>query len=98
MEFFFFVLNLYRICIFASIKIQEMRTIKFEVPDDLDLKDFDLSMIVASKLYEDGKLSSGQAAEMVGLSKRSFIELIGKYGVSVLSQSISDLHSDIANA
>ena len=43
-----------------------MRTIKFEVPDDLDLKDFDLSMIVASKLYEDGKLSSGQAAEMVG--------------------------------
>jgi predicted HTH domain antitoxin len=73
-----------------------MRTIKFEVPDDLDLKDFDLSMIVASKLYEDGKLSSGQAAEMVGLSKRAFIELLGKYGVSVLSQSISDLHSDIA--
>ena len=75
-----------------------MRTIKLNVPDDLDLKDFDLSMIVASKLYEDGKLSSGQAAEMVGLSKRAFIELLGKYGVSVLSQSISDLHSDIANA
>ena len=35
---------------------------------------------------------------MVGLSKRAFIELLGKYGVSVLSQSISDLHSDIANA
>ena len=75
-----------------------MRTIQFKVPDDLDLKDFDLSMIVASKLYEDGKLSAGQAADLAGLSKRAFIELLGKYGVSVFSQSISDLHSDIANA
>ncbi|MDO9154598.1 MAG: UPF0175 family protein [Paludibacter sp.] len=75
-----------------------MRTIQFNVPDDLDLKDFDFSMIVASKLYEDGKLSSGQAAEIAGLSKRAFIELLGRYGVSVFSKSISDLHSDIANA
>ena len=61
-----------------------MRTIHFNVPDDLDLKDFDLTMIVAT--------------ELVGLSKRAFIELLGRYGVSVLSPSISDLHSDIANA
>jgi predicted HTH domain antitoxin len=75
-----------------------MRTIQFKVPDDLDLKDADLSMILASKLYEDGRLSAGQAAELAGLSKRVFIELLGRYGVSVFSQSISDLHSDIANA
>ena len=75
-----------------------MRTIQFKVPDDIDLKDYDFSMIVASKLYEDGKLSSGQAAEVAGLSKRAFIELLGRYGVSVFSHSISDLHSDIANA
>jgi len=75
-----------------------MRTIQFKVPDDIDLKDYDFSMIIASKLYEDGKLSSGQAAEMVGLSKRTFIELLGRYGVSVFSSSISDLHSDLANA
>jgi len=75
-----------------------MRTIQFRVPDDIDLKDYDFSMIIASKLYEDGKLSSGQAAEIAGLSKRTFIELLGRYGVSVFSQSVSDLHSDIANA
>jgi len=75
-----------------------MRTIQFKVPDDIDLKDYDFSMIIASKLYEDGKLSSGQAAEMVGLSKRTFIEWLGRYGVSVFSSSISDLHSDLANA
>lgn len=75
-----------------------MRTIQLKVPDDIDLKDYDFSMIIASKLYKDGKLSSGQAAEIAGLSKRTFIELLGRYGVSVFSTSISDLHSDIANA
>lgn len=75
-----------------------MRTIKLKIPDDVDLKDVDFFMIIASKLYEDGKLSSGQAAEVAGLSKRTFIELLGKYGVSVFSNSLSDLKSDIANA
>jgi len=75
-----------------------MRTIQINVPDNLDLKDYDFSMIVAAKLYEDAKLSAGQAAELVGLSKRAFIEMLGKYGVSVFSQSVSDLQSDIKNA
>jgi len=75
-----------------------MRTIQLRIPDDVDLKDYDFSMIVAAKLYQDAKLSAGQAAEMVGLSKRAFIEMLGKYGVSVFSASVSDLHSDIENA
>jgi len=75
-----------------------MRTIQLRIPDSVDLKDYDFSMIIASKLYEEAKLSAGQAAEIVGLSKRAFIEILGKYGVSVFSTSISDLNSDIANA
>jgi predicted HTH domain antitoxin len=75
-----------------------MRTIKIQIPDSVDLKDYDFSMIIAAKLYEDAKLSAGQAAEMVGLSKRAFIEILGKYEVSVFSTLISDLHTDIANA
>ncbi|HET7360845.1 MAG TPA: UPF0175 family protein [Salinimicrobium sp.] len=74
-----------------------MRTIQLNIPDSVDLKDYEFSMIVAAKLYEDSKLSAGQAAEIAGLSKRAFIEMIGKY-VSVFSASTSDLHSDIANA
>jgi predicted HTH domain antitoxin len=75
-----------------------MRTILLKVPDKLDLMDFEYSMILAAKLYEEAKLSAGQAAEMVGLSKWAFIELLNKFGVSVLSNSILDLHSDIENA
>lgn len=75
-----------------------MRTIQLNIPDDIDMKDYDFSMIIASKLYADGKLSSGQAAEIAGLTKRTFIELLGRYEVSVFSHSIIDLHADIANA
>jgi len=75
-----------------------MRTIQINIPDSVGLKDYDFSMIVAAKLYEDAILSSGEAAKIVGLSKRAFIEMLGKYGVPVFSTSISDLHSDIANA
>ncbi len=75
-----------------------MKTIELRVPDDLEMKEYDLAMIIASKLYEDAKLTSGQAADMVGLSKKAFIEMLGKFGVSLFSTSVSDLHSDIQNA
>jgi predicted HTH domain antitoxin len=75
-----------------------MRTIQLNIPDSIDKNDSELAMIIASKLYEDGTLSSGQAADLAGLSKRTFIELLGKYGVSIFSTSVKDLESDIANA
>ncbi len=75
-----------------------MRTIAVELPDHLDLSEFDVKMILAAKLYEDGKLSSGQAAEMVGLSKRAFIETLGKYGVSVFGYTFEELEKDLGNA
>lgn len=75
-----------------------MRVIELKVPDNIDLKDYDFSMIVASKLYEDAVLSAGQAPEMVGLTKRAFVEMLGKYGVSIFSTSSSDLQSDILTA
>jgi predicted HTH domain antitoxin len=75
-----------------------MRTIHLHIPDDIDLTEYDFSMIIASKLYEEGKLSAGQASEIAGLSKRAFLELLGRFGVSVFSTSLSDLESDISNA
>ena len=75
-----------------------MKSIEIKVPDDLGMNDYDFTMIIASKLYAEAKLTAGQAAELVGLTKRAFIEMLGKYGVSVLSTSVSDLHADIANA
>lgn len=75
-----------------------MRIVQLNIPDSVDLKDSDFSMIVAAKLYEDAKLSAGQAAELAGFSKRAFLEILGNYGVSVFSTSVKDLYTDITNA
>jgi len=55
-------------------------------------------MLIASKLFEDGKLSSGQAAEIVGISKRAFIEILGKYNVSIFGYEYEELEEDLKNA
>ena len=68
------------------------------IPSSLNISDFEVSMIIASKLFSDGKLSSGQAAEIVGISKQAFIELVGKYEVSVFGYSVDELENDIENA
>ena len=75
-----------------------MNKITLNIPENINMKTFDLSVYVASKMYEDGLVSAGQASEMAGLSKRAFIELLGKYGVSLFSQSVDDLDKDITNA
>ena len=72
--------------------------IVLNIPENINSKTFDVSIYLAAKMYEDKLLSSGQAAEMVGLSKRTFIEILGKYGVSLFSQSTDDLKKDIENA
>jgi len=75
-----------------------MRTVNLKIPDTVDLDDKDIAMIVASTLYEKGKLSLGQAADLAGLSKATFAELLGKYGVSIFNYPPSDLSRDIKNA
>ncbi|MEL6133082.1 MAG: UPF0175 family protein [Bacteroidota bacterium] len=40
---------------------------------------------------------SGQGAEMVELSKDAFIELLGKYKVSIFQYDIDEIGEDIAN-
>ena len=78
--------------------IWSMRTLTLNIPDNLDIDNSEVAMLVATKLYEQGKLSLGQAAEVVGLTKRTFAELLGKYNVSIFNFPSSDLSSDVDNA
>ncbi len=68
----------------------EQTTVTIKIPKRLSLSEFEISMILAARLYETGRITSGQAAEMVGLSKRSFIELLGKYNVSVFGYTLDE--------
>ena len=75
-----------------------MKTLTLNVPETLDISNKDLAMLVSTQLYEQGKLSLGQAAEVAGLSKRTFAELLGNYNVSIFNFPASDLSKDVANA
>ena len=74
-----------------------MTVVTINIPKNVELNAFEIQMILATKLFETGKLSSGQAAEMVGLSKRTFIELLGKYEVSVFGYDFEELENDLKN-
>ena len=75
-----------------------MKTLTLNVPDSLDLDNEDIALLVSANLYEQGKLSLGQAAEVAGLTKRTFAELLGKYNVSIFNFPASDLSRDVVNA
>ncbi|CAC5345721.1 MULTISPECIES: UPF0175 family protein [Planktothrix] len=75
-----------------------LRTLQLNFPNTIEQSDDELRLLIAAKLYENGTLTSGQSAELAGLSKREFIQVIGNYNVSVFSTLVEDLEADIANA
>ena len=72
-----------------------MRTLTIKIPDTVDLEDREMVMYLASRLYEESKLSLGQAAELAGLSKRAFMEILGQYGVSLFNYNESELVKEL---
>lgn len=75
-----------------------MKTLTINIPDNLDLEDKEAKMLLASKLFEKGKITLGQAAELAGYSKRTFMELLKDYDVSIFNYSSDELEKDAENA
>lgn len=75
-----------------------MKTLNIDLPENLDLDALDVKLIIATKLFEQGRLSLGEAAETAGVSKRTFIELLGKYNVSLFNYGVDELEEDLRNA
>jgi predicted HTH domain antitoxin len=75
-----------------------MKTVMLNIPNDLELSDEEITMLLAARLYEQGKLSLGQAAEVTDLTKIAFVELLGNYNVSIFNAPVSDLSRDVVNA
>ena len=76
--------------------IHIMNVMTFQVQNDLAKHKTDTVRFVAAKLYESGKLSFGQAAEMAGLGKADNAEILSHYGVSFINYSLEDILQDVA--
>ena len=53
----------------------------------------ELRMLAAVKLYELGRLSSGRAAELAGMSRVEFLLSLGRYKVFPLEAELQDLEA-----
>lgn len=56
-----------------------------------NVNEAEVKMAVAAVLFERGFFSSGQAADFAGITKREFLENVGKYGVSIFGETEDDL-------
>lgn len=71
-----------------------MRTLEIEYPDDVlsGIDEMHLQVLAREafyvKLYEQGLLSSGRAAELLGMTRWDFLDLLGRYGVSYFDEAI----------
>ena len=80
------------------------RQIVIDVPEKVllaektDAKAFarELALLAAVKLYELGRLSSGRAAELAGISRVEFLLSLGRFKVSPFEAELEDLEREIA--
>lgn len=56
----------------------------------------ELAVLAAVKLYELGRLSSGRAAELAGMSRVEFLLELQRYQVCPLSAELQDLEQSLA--
>ena len=55
-------------------------------------------LLLAVKLYETGKLSTGLAAKLAGVPRVTFMFLLGRYGLSPFGETLEELEEDLSHA
>jgi predicted HTH domain antitoxin len=61
-------------------------------PDELQAQ---IRLMAALKMFELGKLSSGKAADLAGMSRVEFFEMCGRYRVSLFNYSAEELEAEV---
>ena len=72
-----------------------MTTITLNVPEALEREHDEIVHFLAAKLYEAGKLSLGQAAEMCNMQKANFPSVLIKFGVNYIQYSYEEVLADL---
>lgn len=55
-------------------------------------------LLLAVKLYELGRISTGRAAELAGMPRVAFFFALNRFGLSPIGVDPTELEQDLANA
>jgi predicted HTH domain antitoxin len=58
----------------------------------------EMRFLVAARLYELGRISSGRAAELAGVTRVDFLANLSRYRISVFNYSMEELDHEIQAA
>jgi predicted HTH domain antitoxin len=80
-----------------------MRTFSLTYPEDFESAvhltpeelGAQIRLMAALKMFELGKLSSGKAAALAGLTRVEFFEMCGRYHISVFNYSPEELAEEL---
>ena len=73
-----------------------MRSVLGNLPPEVT--DEDAQLLLTVRLFEEGRVSLGMAAQMAGFSTRAFIEVLARKGVPAVNYSASEVSEDLRNA
>lgn len=65
---------------------------------DLNIKEDELKLLLAIKLFEEGVVSLGRAAEIAGYSEKAFVEILLHRGIPPVRYADLDLKKELRNA
>jgi len=72
-----------------------MRNVQIELPEDVlaavgedQVRTLAREALLV-RLYDLGEISTGKAAEVLGISRREFLDLLGRYGVSEFDDTMN---------
>ena len=83
-----------------------MKTLEIPYPEDLldetgetpEEFEREVQFLVAAKLYELGRVTSGRAADIAGMQRVPFLNELGRYRISVVNYSPDELNREIEEA
>lgn len=71
--------------------------ISFEIPE-INIKDDELKFLLSLKLFEEGLVSLGKAAEIAGYSEKTYAEILIRKGIAPLTYTDINPQIEFENA
>lgn len=56
-----------------------------------------MQTLIAVALFREGKISTGKGAELLGISKLAFVQVLAQHGVEYFTESPEELATEVAH-